>query len=517
MEYVNKLKHQVSEFWNSRNKVQKISLILGALLVILTAGLLGYFISRPSYSPLFTNLSMQDAGEIVKRLEDMKIPYKIADGGKTILVESKDVYKTRLNLAQEGLPKGGVLGFSDIFNKTKLGTTDWERQLQYTQALQGELTRTIEEMEQVESARVHIVQPRESLFIEPNAQKEPSAAVFLKLKPGVEIAEEEIRGIINLVAHSVEGLKPENITIVDEFGRVLSNIPLSEEQNTKEEINSQLVIQNNFQKQLQANVQSLLEQIFGPGNVAVRVNAQLNFDKKTVESRLFTPVSSETGDGILRSVQELREHFSGTGSVPTGNPGTGTNIPGYQQPNTNGTSNYQKTEVIRNYEMNESKENVTVAPGTVKKLTVSVVVNRDLNDEEKDKIATLVGNAIGYDIQRDQITVEGMTFNNQLADILSKQLAEENQRREMQRLLIIISAIAAAILFIIAHRIIAMKRRRMEEEKLAYELAAAQQAASQLSDDVSADNREVFSEIEKLARKRPEDVAKILRTWLNEE
>ncbi|TYP59933.1 flagellar basal-body MS-ring/collar protein FliF [Thermosediminibacter litoriperuensis] len=513
MEFINNFKRQAKEFWESRNRAQKIKLLLSASLLILIVGFLGYFASRPNYVPLYSNLSERDAGEIVKKLEDMKIPYKLSDGGKTILADAKDVYKIRLDLAREGLPKGGVLGFNDIFSKTKLGTTEWEKQLQYTQALQGELTRTIEEMEQVESARVHIVQPQKSLFIEPNEQKEPSAAVFLKLKPGVEITEEETRGILNLIAHSIEGLKPENITIVDEFGRVLSNIPLSEEQNTKEVVNSQLAIQNNFQKQLQASVQSLLEQIFGPGNVAVRVNAQLNFDKKIVENTLFLPVSSETGEGILRSVQELKEHFSGAGNVPIGNPGTDTNIPGYMQLNTDGTSNYQKTEVIRNYEVNESKENLTVAPGTVKKITVSVVINRDLNDEEKNKIATLVGNAIGYDIQRDQITVEGMTFNNQLADILSKQLTEENQRKERQRMLIIISAAAAAILFIIAYRIATERRRRMEEERLAHELAAAQQAASQVSEE----KQEVFSDIEKLARRRPEDVAKILRTWLNEE
>ncbi|MCG0274592.1 MAG: flagellar M-ring protein FliF [Thermosediminibacteraceae bacterium] len=513
MEFLSNLKEKAKTFWETRSKTQKIKLILSATLVVLVMAFLWYFVSRPNYVPLYSNLDEKDAGDIVKKLEDMKIPYKLADGGKTILTDAKDVYKVRLELAREGLPKGGEIGFSDIFGKTRLGITEWEKQIQYNQALQGELARTIEEMEQVESARVHIVQPQKSLFIKPNEQKEPSAAVFLKLKPGEEIKEEEIRGIINLIAHSVEGLKPENITIVDEFGRILSNIPLSEEEKTNEVVNAQLAIQENFQKQLQASVQSLLEQIFGPGNVAVRVNAQLDFDKKTVENRMFSPVDQELGEGVLRSVQELREHFSGQGNVNGGPPGSDSNTtPNYSQLNT-GESDYQKTEIIRNYELNESKENVTVAPGAIKKLTVSVVINRDLTEEEKNRIVALVGNAVGYDIQRDQITVEGMTFDTQLADLLSRQILEETKSRQRQQVLIFITALSCAVLLVILYRIANQRKKELEEAKLAQQLAAAQQAASEEVDE----KQDILKDIERLARQRPEDVAKILRTWLNEE
>ncbi|HHW02870.1 MAG TPA: flagellar M-ring protein FliF [Thermoanaerobacterales bacterium] len=519
MDFFKKLWQQVSDFWLSRNKVQKIKISLSAFFIIGAVGFLVFLLNRPTYAPLYTNLDAKDAGEIVKKLDDEKIAYKLADNGRTIMVDPKQVYKTRLMLAQEGLPKGGVMDFSDIFNKTKLGTTDWERQLQYNQALQGELTRTIEEMAEVDSARIHIVQPEKSLFIETGPKSEPSAAVFLKLKPGAQMTEEEVRGIINLISHSVEGMKPENVTVIDDYGRILSNIPLTEDENTKEVINSQLAIQNNFQKQLQANVQSLLEQVFGPGNVVVRVSAKLNFDKKIVENKLFSPVNKDTGEGILRSVQDLREHFTGTGNVPGGTPGVAANVPGYQQVN-GGNSDYQKTEVTKNYEINETHENLTIAPGAVDRLTVSVVVNRTLNDNDKDAISRLVGNAIGYDPQRDQISVEGMTFNNDLVTAMTKEMTSLQQQRAKQRnLALTVAGLMAALLLGTFGFKAIQRRRQREEERMARELAEAQAAAAEQAAAQTAENTkdDIYANIEKLARRNPEDVARLLKTWLNED
>ena len=183
MDYIQRIKHQALEFWQSRDRAQKIKIIVSTIIVVSVLSAIIYLISRPKYVPLYSDLDIKDAGEIVKKLDDNKIPYRLEDGGKTILVDPEQKYKTRLMLAQEGLPKGGSMGFDEIFNKTRLGTTDWERQIQYNQALQGELTKAIEKMEAVESARIYIVQQEKTLFIEPDSSYEPSAAVFLELKP----------------------------------------------------------------------------------------------------------------------------------------------------------------------------------------------------------------------------------------------------------------------------------------------------------------------------------------------
>lgn len=518
MERVRKLLQQVSEFWQSRNRAQKIKIALIGIAFIIIMGIIIYYAMKPTYVPLYTNLDIKDAGEIVKKLDEEKIPYELQDNGKTILVDPKYKYKLRLKLAQEGLPKGDTASFDEVFDKTKLGTTDWERQVQYNQALQGELARTIEEMEEVESARIHIVQPEKSSFIETEKDFEPTAAVVLTIKSGESMEEDSIRGIINLISHSVKGLKPENVTVVDQHGRILSDIPLTTDEMSKDAINDQLAIQTNFQKQLQTNVQSLLEQVFGPGNVVVRVNAKLNFDKRTVENKLFSPVDEEDKEGILRSVQELREHFNGTGAVPQGSPGVDSNVPGYNQQR-EADSEYQKSEITRNYEINEAHENLNVAPGAVDKLTVSVVVNRDLGEDEKYSIAQMVGNAIGFDPDRDQVSVEGMEFDNDLITTLTEAAEREERQRKLKRFLILIGL---ALLGITGYVLYRRRQDRIlqqqEEELLAEELKAAQEAAATEEKEIEEPkDSSLYRNIEKYARKRPEDVAKVLKTWLNEE
>jgi len=515
MEFIKQLQQQVSNFWQQRNREQKIRFILILGLILGTSILAILFFTRPQYAELYSGLNAKDAGEIIKILEENKIDYKLEDNGQTILIDPSKVYKTRLMLAQEGLPSGGNIGFSDILGQTRLGITDWERQVQYNQALQGELARTIEEMEEVISARVHIVQPENSLFIEPEKNFEASCAVFLNLAPGSELDDEAISAIINLISHSVKGLKAENITVIDNHGRVLSNGISSEEQQSKDMIYSQLQIQKDFQQQLQSSVQSLLEQVFGPGNVAVRVHAELNFDKKTVENKFFTPVDEETGEGIVRSIDELKEHFSGSGAAAQGNPGVDSNIPGYPQDDSQ-NSNYEKTSIIKNYEINESYEMLTVAPGAVNKLSVSVVINRELNEDEKQSISQIVGNAIGLVPERDQISVEGMTFDNSLINAFAAQEASLREKNKLQPVWYVAVAAVLALMIFFAIRALRKRSQMTKDERLAVEIAQAQQAAAQIEKEIEPKD-EAQINLEKYARRQPEDVAKIIRTWLNED
>lgn len=513
------IKHQAIEFWQSRNRAQKIKIIVSAAVIVLFLGSMLYILSRPKYVPLYSNLDIKDAAEIVKKLEEDNISYKLENQGKTILVTPEQRYKIMLSLAQEGLPKGGSIGFDEVFSQSRLGTTEWERRIQYNQALQGELSRAIEMMESVEQAKIYIVQQEESVFIQPDSSQEPSAAVFLQVKPGHEMTKEEVMGIINLITYSVKNMKPENVTVVDQYGRTLSNIPLSQDEDSPEAINNQLVIQNNFQNQLQANVKSLLEQIFGPGNVAVRVNAELNFDKKTVQSKLFTPVNEETGEGIVRSIQELREHFSGTGTVAGGEPGVGANIPGYAQVET-GPTEHQRTEVIKNFDINETLETLTVMPGAVNRLTVSVVVNRELSESEKESIASMVGNAIGYDPERDQISVEGMEFQNDMARLLADEFARQQREQQRMRYFMIAGIALIALLTIISIRWhMNRKKAKQEEERLAQEMLAMQQAAAAKMEEESLETKDndIYKKLERHARRNPEDVAKVIKTWLSED
>lgn len=519
MEYFSKMKQQVSDFWQERNRAQKISMAVGAVAIIAMFGFFIFSLNKPKYVPLYSDLDTKDAGAIIKKLDEMKIPYDLEDGGTTISVHPENKYKTRLSLAQEGLPKGSSMGFEEVFNKNRLGTTDWERQVQYNQALQGELTRTIEDMAEIDKASIYIVQQEKSLFMEPDLKDEPSAAVYLKMSPGAELEDDSIKGIINLVSYAVKGLKPENVTVIDEYGRILSDISHSPGEVDKEVINNQLLIQNNFQEQLQTNVVSLLEQVFGPGNVVARVNAQLNFDQKTVQSKLFSPTDEEVGEGILRSVQEMKEHFSGTGTAPGGTPGVDGNVPGYQALNV-GDSEHQRSEVIKNYDINETHENLTIAQGAVDKLTVSVVINRELNEDEKYSIAQMVGNAIGCDYDRDQVSVEGMEFRNDLADFFAGEMDRQEQRARLRKYMIFGGAALLLLLLFVLYRWNKRKKEQEQaEEIIAQELYEVGEAAAAQEDeeDLEKEKSGIYEKIEKYAHRKPEDVAKVLRTWLSED
>ncbi|MDI3280891.1 MAG: flagellar basal-body MS-ring/collar protein FliF, partial [Bacillota bacterium] len=309
-EWLRRVRAQAEEFWKSLSPSRRTMLIAGVAALVGTLVLIGSLSSRPHFVPLFTRLEPQDAGLIVAKLKEAGIPYKLEANGTAILVPEEHVYETRLSMASQGLPRGGVFGF-ELFNETQLGTTDFERRLKYNWALQGELTRTIRNLSEVEDARVHIVLPERSLFVQ--EEKEPTASVLLKLKPYAQLTEEQIRGIAHLLAGSVEGLKPENVTILDSSGNILSEFLADEVKDRQpgsfsdRKLAAQMQARRDLERELSRSVQTMLERVFGPGRVVARVSAELNFDYEESNSELFTPVTGESG--ILRSQQEETERY----------------------------------------------------------------------------------------------------------------------------------------------------------------------------------------------------------------
>lgn len=215
-------KEQYLQLWNKISKRQQYTIIgVAAFLMISILGWSYWYGSKPDMVPLFTKLETKDAGEVAAKLKEAKITYDVQESpqGTTILVPSKNVHDARLDLATQGLPRGSK-GF-EIFDDSKLGVTEFQNKVNYLQALQGELTRTIERIGAVESARVHIVLPEDSLY--KKNEKPATASIMLKLKQGAQLTKKEIKGIVNLTAHSIQGLQPENITIVDDSGKILND------------------------------------------------------------------------------------------------------------------------------------------------------------------------------------------------------------------------------------------------------------------------------------------------------
>lgn len=470
-------------------------------------------------TPLFTGLNTTDAAEIVEELEDRGIPYRLERNGTAVLVDKDQVYRTRLSLASQGLPRAGVAGF-ELMDRVKVGSTDFERRVSYLRALQGELARTIMAVEGVEKARVHLVLPEDSLFI--RDQRPASAAVLLGLKPGIRPDDAQINGVVNLVAGSVENLQAEDVTVVDATGRVLS----TRNPGTESQLASaNFEVQTAFQRELEQGVQRLLEPALGPGNVVTRVTAEMNFDERSVQRTMFEPTVGD--QGITRSIQELQETFQGEGT-PGRVPGVDGNsaaldVPGYEAAAAAGASSYEKTQQTRNYELNQVTENIRVAPGTVSRLSVAVVVNKNLQEAQREAITRTVSAAIGLDEGRqDQITVIGMPFDTSLADEVKRQLSEgQVEGAEPWRQWVYIAAGALGLLLvtgIVLGMVIARRRRRQAEEALLQQLAEEQRREKESKQTNGRQNgNRVKTEIEQLARQSPDSAVQVIRTWLTEE
>ncbi len=525
-------KERYLQLWQKLDKRQRYILFGVAGLVI--AAIIGagvWYGSSPNMQPLFTNMETKDAGEVAAKLKEEKVDFKVQEtqNGTTILVPVKQVDKLRLNLAAQGLPRG-TKGF-EIFDNNKLGVTDFQNRIDYLQALQGELTRTIEQIDAVESARVHIVLPQDSLYSKD--VKPATASIMLRLKPGMSLTPNEIKGIVNLVAHSVQNLQPENITVINSQGQIL-NSP----QNNNDEKNSlgnitltQINMTQKVRQQLQAEVQSMLDNALGEGEAFVRVNVALNFDQQQTDKQTFTPVVNNAG--IVRSSQELNESYKGTSSTPGGPAGITSNVPGYVAAN-NSNAQYSKNETTKNYEINEEKQKIISSPGSIKRLNIAVLVSDKINPQQREAISRAVASAVGIDPNRgDTISVEPIPINNSAAE--QKAAAEKAAKAKSEEMAILeaIAVVLPLLLLALAYFLYQRKKKKeqeaaeaeaqrqaeIEEERLAAQQAALAEEGGGTDEGNMSEKEKIHlnerQAIEEMIDSQPEQVVEIIKTWLS--
>ncbi len=378
---------KMQETWQKLALNQKILIAAAALLIVVAI----IFLIRGTevqYEVFYTELDPKDASAVVEKLDEYKLDYKLEDNGTTILVAPADKYNTRIKLAGENLPRSET-GF-ELFQENNYGETQTDKKVKYQVALQGELARTIQSLEKVKSARVHLVMPEKTLFSD--KEELPSASVAITTKDGEKLNTREIQGIINLVANSVEGLTPEKVVIVDHNGNLISqNLP--NDGSTTETLESQLALKRAFEQEKQQAIQSMLDQTLGKNNSVVRVSAELNFDDKQEKTEQYT----HDPDGpFVRSEHIIKESGTSTSDTPQGIPGTDTNITQYTEVNATGTTGTtDKSDKTRNYEINRKDTVIDYATGDTKYdyLTVTVLVNNaatakaKLGNTEEEKIA----------------------------------------------------------------------------------------------------------------------------------
>jgi flagellar M-ring protein FliF len=508
----------IRNFWTGSSYKVKAFTIVGGIAVIFLIILFISIGTRINYDVLFSNLSPQDAAAVTSKLREMGEPYRLTEGGTVVLVPKDKVYEIRLSLASQNIPSGGGVGF-EIFDKTSLGTTDFVEKINYQRALQGELSKTISSLSNVEYARVHIVLPRERLYAAESVP--PQAGVVLKLRPGATISKSEVMAIARLVASSVEGLKPESVTIVDTNGNMLSRGLFKDEANTLDiEDSLFLEVKDKIEKTIEERIQSMLISVLGPNRAIVRSSVELDLTQLKTSSETFSPVVEESG--IIRKEQRTKESYEGQGTAG-GVPGVSSNIPGYEtMQTTGGTSTHNKQETNIEYEINRQVQEVLEKPGKIKRLSVAVVVDKNLTPQEQQSIMSLASAASGVDLKRgDQLTVQGIPFDKtyyqQEEAAIASELAAQ-RKQQLLRLIIIVVAVIIGILIIwnIVKSIV-KPVRRIEEAILPEEVPiAVEEKALPISAEEQR-RKEVIEQIGRLARHDPQSFVKLLRSWMKEE
>jgi len=508
---------QIKKMWSGFTSVQKATLVAVSAIAIISAGYFVWLAQQPNYEPLFTDLDPKTASAYTSKLEEMNVPIKLADEGKTIMVPAEDKYQLRIDLAGEVDAPGSVVGY-EIFNETKFGETDTDKRMKFLMALQGELTRTIEEIDEVDSARVLIALPQTSLFIKD--EQEPTASVMLKLKPYAGLKPEQVKAIMSLVSHSVERLKPQNVSVMDGNGNDLSEAiaETAFSPNSAKFTANQLALKQQYEAELAKSVQSMLEKMRGPGKAVVRANVAMDFDQ-------IERTSEKYGDAVLASEHSKEETSSGTSSGGANPADSNMGGPSYGSAGS-GTNEQSSTERTRNYEVSKTVETQIVAPGKVTKVSLSVLIDGELTPEEQEKITDAVSKAGGIDTARgDQVSIVGMPFNNAEQERMRQEMAKaeaDKQRNEYIKIGLVALAVLASVgLLFFLLRKFQPSLRQSPGMSVRSELAAA--GESQIDIEIPplapeiTDKQRMKIQVEKLATTNPEEVAKVIKTWLVEE
>lgn len=457
---------------NQLNLQQLVGLLGGmAALLALIAGVWMWG-KTPDYRVLYSNLSDRDGGAIIESLQQMSIPYKFTEGGGALLVASDHVYEARLKLASQGLPKGGNVGF-ELMENQKFGITQFAEQVNYQRALEGELARSVQSIGTVAAARVHLAIPKPSVFVK--EQQKPSASVVLSLQGGRMLDSAQVSAIVHLISSSVPELPAKNVTVVDQNGTLLSTSHGDTDGGGLDA--NQLKYVQQVEQGYIKRIEALLTPLLGTNNVRAQVTANIDFSRIEQTAEIYKP-NQNPAESVIRS-QQSSEAMNGSGLSAGGIPGALTNQPpvpatapivtGAGSPgnataaNNASLSNLQKDFTV-NYEVDRTIRHTVLPVGSIKRLSVAVVVNgnrkiidakgkssdKPLSDEEKEQINNLVKEAMGFDqVRGDTLNVQIAAFTEHKEVVEELPIWKQPDMIDMVKDLLKYLVIAAVIFFVV--------------------------------------------------------------------
>jgi len=529
---------QIKKIWSELTPTHRIIVSTATVAVLAGIGALLYWAQRPDMKLLFGKLGEKEASEVVTALEEQGIPFELGAGGSAIYVPSKDVYRVRMDLAAKGLPNTEGVGF-EIFDRSNFGISDFVQRTNYTRALQGELSRTVAQMQGVKAARVMIVMPESRLLVR-TADSRPTASVFVDTGSNT-LDKSAVNSIRSLVANSVEGLKPDDVAVVDSAGNVLSDELKSDPQLSS--ASSIVKYRQQTEEYLAAKVETMLAKVLKPGNAVVRVAAEINTQALTRTEEKFDPEGQvPRQETLIEDTQSTREE------APEGAAGVGTaaNVPTDRPPQQVPTksSDSARSSRTQSYEINKTLTNIVQNPGEITRITAAVFLaerSAETGDplprspQEIDSIRSMVINTLGIIIPRgespnDFVSITEMPFP-------PSSIAPDPAADRFGQYMEFIRPIAALVIAAIVFGIFFFMLRRAKPEEISFELvddSMQNQPAGALPDAQSSEGGEQAEEkpdpmsflpaarnlkvspelLNQLIRQKPENVGATLREWL---
>lgn len=521
----NMLKNKAAGAMSGFSTGQRAVVGIAAATLIVGGILFAQWASKPTMVPLFSNLSSNDASEITGKLASTGTQYELADGGATILVPKAKVYQTRIDLAGEGLPSGGSVGYK-LLDDQGITTSDFLQKVDYQRALEGEFSNTISSIQGVGGATVHLVIPQEDVFS--NDAKKPSASVLIKLQAGKSLATGQVQSIVNLVASGVEGLEAENVTVSDDKGRLLAS-PGGGVNGTGEDGSTEQATK--IENELTAKIQNLLTPVVGAGKAVVATRAELNWDKKEEVSRIYNP--NNKAQQPTSSNTSTEKYVNGTGGDVTGCLGVGT--PTNEVCVGDGTdgagSGYVKSDATSDLALDEVTTKTQTAPGSIERVSVAVMYDSASAGVDQAQIEALVAQAAGLQPARgDSVTVSAMPFDNSATEAAEKEAKAAEAAEKTEQMMGFAKTGATVLMVLIALVVLIFLTRKKagsytsatpislsELDSLMPALPSGIPAMGELEEDTSPEGLErakVDREITNLIEKQPDEVAGLLRSWL---
>ena len=505
------LANDVKKLWNGLDGSQKFGMLV---LIIVTLVAATFFLSKamePDWVVLYSDLNEVNATSIVEGMKKNGYQYKISDDHKSILVPSNVRDEMRVFVAENDLIKNGDTGF-ELLDDMQLGSTDFKNKLTKQRIFQGELTRSIEKIQGVKYARVQLAEPERSIF-EDNDEK-PTASVVLVLEPGYKIKASQVKAIKNLVAYAVPRMTPELVFITDQNGNTLSD-------ETSKNSTDMESFKGNLEKDISKKVSDVLEKIVGKGNVSVQVNADIDFNsaKSTIES--YIPVN-EKGEGVITSSQTEVETYENPNNVPNPNNVNQRNL------------NYSKQKTAVNYSVSKEVKQVVYAPGTIKRLSIAVAVNKILTESEKEELKNLVLSASGVDYSRgDVISVSGLQFEGASIDKKAQEeFAKQYQQEQLMYFvtssvipLIIVLILGCFALYILKNFVAKMPSARKQERIIQEDVAEKNDEIEQEEElpkiefskkEIKSQKEQNINELNEAVMASPEDAAKLITSFIKD-